>query len=65
MKKLEIEKMTLMIIKMSEQEEFNEVERFIIKRSEERLKKLLFEAIEISRLEKIFNYRCKGCKING
>lgn len=46
MKKLEVEKMTPMLIKMSEQEEFNEIERFIIKRSKERLKKLLFEAIE-------------------
>ena len=65
MKKFKVEKMTSMLIKMSEQEEFTEIGRFVMKRSKERLKKLLFEAIERFRLEKIFNYRCGRCEING
>ena len=47
-------------------EEINEVKGFIIKRSKERLKSLLFEAIESSRFDKVFNFRCGGrCKLNG
>jgi hypothetical protein len=64
MKQLEVEIMSQMLIIMSEQEEFNEIESFDIKRSDERLKKLLFKVIERSRLEKIFNYKCEGSKIN-
>lgn len=50
---------------MSEQEEFNEIKKFIIKKSEERVKKLLFEAIERTRLERIFKYECGRCELNG
>ena len=58
--------MTQMILKEPKQDEVNEVKGFIIKRSKERLKSLVLEAIESSRDDRIFNFRCGGrCKIIG
>lgn len=65
MKNLKVKNVVPMLIKMSEQEEFNETESFLTNRSEKGLRKLLFEAIERSRLERIFNFRCGRCKMNG
>ena len=50
-----MKKMTQMLLKKPEQEENNEIKGFIIKRSKERLKYLMLEAIERSRLNRIFN----------
>ena len=47
--------MTQMLLKKPEQEEINEINGFIFKRSKERLKNLLLEAIERSRLNRIFD----------
>ena len=58
--------MTQVLLKEPEREEINDVKGFIIKRSKERLKGLLLEAIENSRFDKVFNFRCEGrCKIIG
>ena len=55
-----------MLLKKPERGEINEVKGVIIKRSKERLKSLLLEAIESSRFNMIFNFGCGGkCKING
>ena len=57
--------MTQMILEKPERRKINETKGFIIKRSNERLKTLLLEAIESSRFDKIFNFDCGGrCKIN-
>jgi len=47
--------MTQMLLKKPEQEEIDEIIGFFIKRSKERLKNLLLEAIERSRFNRIFN----------
>ena len=47
--------MTQVLLKKPEQEEINEINSFIIKRSKGRRKKLLLEAIERSRLNSIFH----------
>ena len=58
--------MIQMILEKPERRKINETKGLIIKRSNERLKSLLFEAIESSRFDKIFNFNCEGrCTING
>ena len=58
--------MIQMILKEPKQDVANEVKGAIIKRSKERLKSLVLEAIESSRFDRIFNFRCGGrCKIIG
>lgn len=58
--------MAQMILKKPKQEEINEIKSFIIRKCSDRIKNLLFEAIESSRFDRIFNSRCEGrCKING
>ena len=58
-----MKKMTQMLLKKPEQEENNEIKGFIIKRSKERLKYLMLEAIERSRLNRIFNWRIENIKL--
>ncbi len=62
--KFEVEKMAQMLMKKPEKENINITNSVIIKRSNRGLKILLKEAIESSRFEMIFNYRCGRCKIN-
>lgn len=55
--------MTQMLLKKPEQEEIDEIIGFFIKRSKERLKNLLLEAIEGSRFNRIFNWRIENIKL--
>ena len=47
--------MAQMLLKKPVKEEINKINGFIIKKSKKRLKNLLVEAIERSRLNRIFN----------
>ena len=52
------------ILEKPKKENFDNSKGVIIKSSKERLKTLLFEAIESTRFERVFNYRCGRCNIN-
>ena len=55
-----------MLLKEPEQEETYEFQDLIINQCEEGLRKLLLEAIESFRFNRIFKFGCGGrCKING
>jgi len=56
--------MAQMLLKTPEREEINEIKGLNIERSKEGLKRLLLEAIESSRQDKIFKNRCRKCKTN-
>jgi hypothetical protein len=57
--------MAQMLLKKPKREKHIEIKGLSITRSNEELKSLLLEAIESSRFDKIFNYRCGRCKKNG
>ena len=55
--------MAQMLLKKPVKEEINKINGFIIKKSKKRLKNLLVEAIERSRLNRIFNWRIENIKL--
>ncbi|MFX1374293.1 MAG: hypothetical protein ACFFA0_00635 [Promethearchaeota archaeon] len=58
--------MTLIVLKKLGKEEIHEIKEYIIKRTAEKLKPLLIEAIESSRFYRFFNFEFDGgCRLHG